>query len=334
VYHSDNTFDREDGMDLNLIVKMKFGAHMYGTATSRSDIDYRGVFLPSKEEVLLGRIPKQISYSSGERASKNTPQDIDVEIYSLHYFISLACGGQIVAMDMLHAPDSCIEVRSHIWETIVRERQRFYTKNLTSFIIYARRQTAKYGIKGSRLNAVAEVLSLLKSEDPTKKLRLLWNKLPRMEYCSEAGTGPDGLRRYQICGKTFQESSPIGYIIPVLEKFLYEYGIRAKDAAENKNIDWKAVSHALRAAFQVREILTRRTITFPLKEADMLIRVKQGKLDYLTEAAPLLESMITEVERLASASDLPETVDTACWDRFICDTLQRELFDKKSREDF
>ncbi len=314
---------------MNLIVRMKFGAHLYGTATSKSDVDHRGVFLPSKEEVLLGRIPKRIGYSSGDTASKNTPQDVDVEIYSLHYFISLACEGQIVALDMLHAPDSVIEVRSGIWSAIVDERRRFYSKNLISFINYARRQTAKYGIKGSRLKAVSEVLNILKSEAPSKRLRSVWDRLPRIEHCHEAEAGPDGLRRYVVCDKMFQESAEIGYIIPVLEKFYDEYGARAMDAAENRNIDWKAVSHALRAAFQVREILTDCTITFPLKEADFLIRVKQGKLDYLTEAAPLLEALIAEVEELASASDLPEIVDTAYWDRFICDALERELFEKK-----
>jgi hypothetical protein len=313
-------------MDLNLIVRMKFGAHLYGTATSKSDVDYRGVFLPSREEVLLGRIPKCRYYSSGATAEKNTPQDVDVEIYSLHHFIALACEGQIAAFDMLHAPDPVIEVRSDIWEAIVDERHRFYTKNLKSFINYARRQTAKYGIKGSRLNAVSEVLHVLKSESPAKKLGSMWEKLPRTDYCNEAEPGPGGIRHYQVCGKVFQESVEIGYIIPVMEKFYDAYGARARQAAENINIDWKAVSHALRAAFQIREILTRRTITFPLKEADFLIRVKEGKLDYLTKVAPLLEALVAEVEELASASDLPEAVDTAYWDRFICDTLERELF--------
>ncbi len=316
-------------MDLNLVVRMKFGAHMYGTATSKSDVDYRGVFLPSREEVLLGRIPKLHAYSSGTSAAKNTPQDIDVEIYSLNYFIALACEGQIVALDMLHAPDSAIEVSSDIWKEIVDQRHRFYTKNLRSLINYARRQTAKYGIKGSRLSAAAEVLNVLKAEPPSKKLRLVWDRLPRMEYCKETEPGPDGIRRYEVCGKIFQETAEIGYIVAVLERFYDEYGARAKEAAENRNIDWKAVSHALRAAFQVREILTSRTITFPLKEVPLLIRVKEGKLDYLTEAAPILEALIAEVEGLAAASDLPETVDTAYWDRFVCDTLERELFGKK-----
>ncbi len=313
-------------MELNLIVKMKFGSHLYGTETSESDVDYKGVFLPSKNEVLLGRIPKCHNYSSGKSSTKNTPGDVDVEIYSLHYFINLACEGQTVALDMLHAPDSAIEASSEIWRAIVRERHRFYTKNLKSFINYARRQASKYGIKGSRLNAVSEVLNVLKSEISTKKLRSIWDKLPQIEHCYTAETDPNGMRQYQVCGKLFQESAEIGYVIPILEKFYNDYGARAKEAAENKNIDWKAISHALRAAFQLKEIFTQRTITFPLKEAAFLLKVKEGKLDYLTEVAPVLEALMSEVEELASVSNLPEKVNTAYWDRFICDTLEHELF--------
>ena len=312
--------------DRKLIVRMKFGAHLYGMATSDSDIDYKGVFLPSKEEILLGRIPKCHFWSTGDRASKNRPGDIDVESYSLHYFIMMACEGQIVALDMLHAPDSLIVESSDIWKFIVLERRRFYTKNLKAFVSYARRQAGKYGIKGSRLNAAATLLGLLKAEDLSRTLGTIWDKLPRNEYCFESGIDPQGLHRYQVCGKQFQESVAIGYVVPVLEKFCEEFGNRARLAAENRDIDWKAVSHALRAAFQIKEILTAATITFPLKEARFLLQVKEGRLDYLTEVAPALESIMAEVEQLAADSALPEAVDRAYWDKFICDTVERELF--------
>ena len=133
---------------MNLIVKMKFGAHLYGTATSDSDDDYKGIFMPTKDEVLLCRIPKSHSHSTGKEESKNTKDDIDFEIYSFHYFIKLACDGQTVAMDMLHAPEEMILQSSNIWKEILKNRHTFYTKNLKSFIDYARRQASKYGIKG------------------------------------------------------------------------------------------------------------------------------------------------------------------------------------------
>ncbi len=311
---------------MKIIVKMIFGAHLYGTATPDSDLDYKGIFLPTKEELLLGRVPKSHNYSTGREESRNTKNDIDIELYSFHYFIKLACDGQTVAMDMLHAPENMILQKSNIWAAIVKNKQKFYTKNLRSFIDYARRQAGKYGIKGSRINAALQVLKILKKEDSSKKMREVWNQLPRVEHCYDVAPAPNGMRQYQVCGKSFQESATIGYVIPIIEKFYNDYGRRAKLAAENKNIDWKAVSHALRAAYQTKEILTENTINFPLRTADFLIKVKQGKLDYLSEVGPVLETLMEEVESLALTSNLPETVDRKFWDQFICQTLERELF--------
>lgn len=305
---------------------MLFGAHLYGTATPQSDLDYKGVFLPTKEEVLLGRIPKSRHYSTGSSACKNTAADTDVELYSLHYFVKLACDGQTVALDMLHAPAEAILESSTIWDTIVRNREKFYTKNIQSFVDYARRQASRYGIKGSRLNATAQVLDILKRENPEQKIRVVWEQLPRTEHCFDREPDANGMRQFQVCGKTFQESASIGCVIPILQKYYDEYGRRAQSASENKNIDWKAVSHALRAAYQVREILTEGTITFPLRAADFLRQVKQGALDYISEVAPVLEGLMDEVETLACTSSLPEKVDRAFWERFICETLERELF--------
>jgi hypothetical protein len=313
---------------MKTVVRMKFGSHLYGTATPESDVDFKGVFLPTKEQVLLGKIPKHYSFSTRKDAgTRNTKDDVDVEFYSLHYFIKLACDGQTVAMDMLHTPEDLIEEKSPVWDVIIGNRHRFYTRNLKSFIDYARRQASKYGIRGSRLNAVRQVLDAVQREDPSAKLHEVWDKLPRSEHCFDVEPDPKGLKMYQVCGKSFPESAAVGYIIPILRKFYDEYGQRAKLAAENKNIDWKAVSHALRAAYQTKEILTEKTITFPLKNASFLMKVKQGQLDYLTEVGPVLESLMEEVEHLARQSDLPERAESAYWNKFICETLEKELFD-------
>ena len=247
-------------------------------------------------------------HSKNSDIKKNKSKDIDYEFYSLHYFIKLACDGQTVAMDMLHAPDEMILHSSKIWEHIIENKNRFYTKNLKSFINYARRQASVFAIKGSRINSTLEVLTVLKKENPEKRMRDIWEKLPRIEHCHDLAPDKNGNRLYQVCGKCLQESSRISYVIPIIEKFLKEYGKRAKLASENKNIDWKAVSHALRVAYQTKEIFTENKITFPLKNADFLLKVKMYKLDYLTEVAPVLESLMDDIEKLMTESLLPDKV--------------------------
>ena len=140
------------------------------------------------------------------------------------------------------------------------------------------------------------------------------------------GKNKDGVPQYQVCGKIFQNTAKIGHVKNILEKFYSNYGNRAKLAAENKGIDWKAISHALRAAYQVKELLTKNTITFPLKEAAFLREVKQGKLDYLKEVAPKLEALMDEVEILSENSTLPEKPDRKFWDRFIIDVVGKNLY--------
>jgi hypothetical protein len=316
---------------MDLIVKMKFGAHLYGTATQASDVDYKGVFAPSREQILLGRIPQSRLFSTGDDVSRNQAGDVDEEIYSLNYFIRMACDGRIVAMDMLHAPPSFWIVQSDTWRRIVGERQRFYSKKLNAFVLYARRQAAKYGIKGSRLHAVANVLALLRRHPAELKLGLVWDELPRTPHCLDMGTDPHGCRLYQVCGKTFQDSVAIGHVTPILEKFYEEYGHRARLAAQNRNIDWKAVSHALRAAYQTREILTLGTIRYPLADASFLKQVKAGRLDYVTVVAPALEQAVDQVEQLLGDSHLPEQPDTAFWEAFICDTLETLRFSARRK---
>lgn len=314
---------------MDLIVKMIFGAHLYGTATDASDMDFRGVFMPSKKAVLLGRIPKCRGFTTGDDLSRNTAEDVDEDVYALHHFIKLACQGQIVAMDMLHAPEALWLEQTPLWRRIVAQRHRFYTKSLKAFSDYAQRQASKYGIKGSRLAAAAQVLKVLKAHTPELRLERIWDRLPRVEHCREAGQDPNGKRLYQVCGKTFQESVTVGYMIPVLEKFYDTYGKRAELAAQNKQIDWKAVSHALRAAIQTREILVHGTIRYPLADAPFLLEVKHGRLDYSREVAPTLEKLVDEVERLLEGSGLPDRADTDYWDDFVCQAVENHHFAKR-----
>ena len=230
--------------DMKLVVRMKFGAHLYGMATSDSDIDYKGVFLPSKEQILLGRIPRCHSYSTGDGVSKNRPGDVDVETYSLHYFITLACEGQMVALDMLHAPDPLIVESSDIWEFYCQgTASGFIQKTLNLSLVMPDDRRANTALKAPVSTPPRLCSGLLKAEDPSRTLRSIWNILPRTEHCFETGFDPQGLRRYQVCGKQFQESAAIGYVAPILEKFCEEYGNRARLAAENRDIDWKAISH-------------------------------------------------------------------------------------------
>src|SRR5690606_20490947 len=87
--------------------------------------------------------------------------DVDTEFYSLPYFIQLACEGDTSALDMLHG-ENLIEDPTGIWDYLVKNRKLFYTKDMKSYVGYARRQVHKYGVKGSRLGSLEAVASAVK----------------------------------------------------------------------------------------------------------------------------------------------------------------------------
>jgi len=313
------------GKRVDKIVKIKFGSHLYGTNTPDSDLDYKGVFMPSEREILLGNIPESLTFNTKTGSGKNTSKDKDEEYYSLHYFLKLAREGETVALDMLHAPYEFCEFFSvegeRIWTILALNKHNLYTKNLKAFLGYCKKQASKYGVKGSRLADAENVFNFLHNENINVKIKDVWDSLPEGENIRKT-VDDKGIRIYEVCGRKIQETVYVSYACEIVKKFYDSYGERAKLAKENKNIDWKAVSHAIRVAYEMKEIYEHGTITFPLKEAVLLRCVKTGLLDYTTEVAPLLERLVDEVEELSSNSHYPESVNGKFWDDFLFDLIK------------
>lgn len=323
------------------IVRMKFGSHLYGTNTEKSDLDIKGIGMPTVKSILLGKIPKDlINTSTGRKSAKNTADDIDIEILSLHQFIKLALEGQTMAMDMLHCPEDMLLEKPHvIWSKLIENRDKFYSKNIHSFIGYAVKQAAKYGIKGSRLSAAREMVKYLSSLNPGIKLKDTdLDKLPKNEYTKIISPGAPGNERkhpdqqmvpiIECCGKKFHATVTAEYAKIGFSKFEQEYGKRAKMAATNEGIDWKAVSHAFRAAYQMRELLTEGTITFPLPGAEYIKKIKYGELNY-NDISPILEDLIEEVKQLKDKSSLPEKPDYNFWEGWLCEIVKTYILSFK-----
>ncbi len=314
---------------MNLIMKCVFGSHLYQLNTPTSDMDYKGIYLPTKDSLLLGNYKKSYSESTGNDKSKNTAEDTDVDIYSLPYFIELACSGDTVALDMLHANNLILPVDSisygsdfwQIWKQLKYNRKMFYTKNMKSYVGYARKQANKYGIKGSRMGAVEMALSALSKLTPNFKLRDVWDGLPTNEFLIKTAmhdkSSAQPLIFYEVCGRKYQDTLLVYQAYDLVNGIYKEYGDRARQAKNDEGVDWKAVSHALRASYQMLGILKDGDFEYPLPQTEFLLKVKTGQLNFVNEVQPVLDEVILEVERLAEISSLPQNVDREYWDNWL-----------------
>jgi hypothetical protein len=129
-------------------------------------------------------------------------------------------------------------------------------------------------------------------------------------------------RFYEVNGKKYADSMRLSEVTNQLISMYTKYGAKAKAAEKNEGIDWKAMSHALRAAYQIRDIYLKGDYTYPLAETEYLRDVKAGKLDFKLDVEPALSDIVDEVELLSDSLDLPEDVNRDFWDGFLIGTYE------------
>lgn len=307
-------------MKHRIIMETEFGSHLYGLSTPNSDRDFKGIVLPTRDEILLGKSSFHLDESTGTKSERNGAGDIDRTFYSLQYFIQLACSGETVAIDMLHAGANNVltvledDQELHtIWKFLVENRHKFYTKSMKSYIGYVRKQAAKYGIKGSRVGELEKIIEFIKGFDANTLVGGVIFPINVFGQWIEY----KGNMYYEFAGSKFQDNLKLKYMLDTLEKIYANYGERSKQAKLNEGVDWKALSHALRAGYQARAIFTNGTFSYPLAETDYLLKVKSGHLDFTTEVEPELDRLVTEVTALSNASSFPDTVNIEYWNSFI-----------------
>ena len=313
---------------MQIIVLITYGSHLYGTATEQSDLDIKGVYLPSARDILLQQVQPVVSQKRTKAfGEKNTAHDIDYELYSPAKFLSLLSQGQMVALDMLYAPESALRQTSPEWKSIQSLAPQILTKQAASFLSYCKMQANKYGMKGARIEAAQRLLGILLEAEgkygssaklsqiaPTLKEFALHNEAFKLGV-QDTLTGGQ-IEYFDIGGKRALFTGSLKTARAVVQNLLEEYGQRARAAALNEGIDWKALSHAVRIGHQALEFLKYQHITFPRPEAEHLLAIKQGKIPF-DQVAQEIEELLTQIEDAKKNSLLLETYDQKIIDDFI-----------------
>lgn len=123
---------------------------------------------------------------------------------------------------------------------------------------------------------------------------------------------------FECCGRQVPFNASVRLAAEMYQRLFHEYGERARQAEANQGIDWKAISHAIRVAYQALDLLGSGEVVFPLRQAPHLLEVKQGKLSY-REVAAELETLIELLTAAQLASSLPETPDLQFMEDMVLD---------------
>lgn len=309
---------------MEFLAKFVHGSHLYQLNTPMSDTDFKGVHMPSLGELMLCDATHHFNWGTDKKgAGKNTKDDVDFECYSIHKWVDLLSKGEMVCFDMLFAPEDCVEYyyqgkvttdpellkNNPVWAIRHHYRDLFVHSDMKAYLGYCRRQASKYGIKGSRLHSLFEVKEVLDGTTINNGDRLhhYVDKLPTNEYLKLEED------HYEVLGKKHQLTIHMEDFCDRVLAEIDKYGNRAIQAEKNEGVDWKAVSHAFRAGYQIQSMLFtgEMFVVLPDDIREYILKVKKGELDWATEVKPELEKLMDVVELIAKENplQLQERVD-------------------------
>ncbi len=288
-----------------------FGSTLYGTEIDgKSDIDIRGIFLPTLESLALNEASHSIHYTTGTSDSRNSCGDVDIDLWSAQYWLQkLLPGGDTGAIDVLFSPSNpnCTLFRDPRLDAVFASPIKFVdAANGQACAEYSLGQAKKYGIKGSRLGALkkaAKCAYALCGKACSGRLSEYAERI--VEECADDRfcrvEDVHGSPMLFLCGKWHVLTTGMEEFMRRLNLELSRYGQRAADAESNNGIDWKAISHAVRAIRQSEELLVSGRITFPLACREELKRIKTGQVSW-EEAECIILNGLASLEEIRASS--------------------------------
>lgn len=308
------------------IVRMVSGSRVYGTTTPDSDTDIKYVFVPSVYDIIMQRAPNQHQTKTNNKVNqKNTKDDIDIEGFSLQFFLNLVARGQTLAIEMLFTPEEFIIHKTPTWEFIIGNRNKLVTSKLSSFVGYCRTQFAKYCLKSERLKAVNDVVDFLSGCNQKQKIEDVICQIQELTIIHKGIVIVDTQKSVLIvCDRQAQFGLKIDSALAIYKKVQQTYGDRSIASMKNNSTDLKALYHAVRLAKEAEELISTGFLTFPRPDADLLLKIRKGEVS-IDEASELIDDSLTKIEKASENACLPSEPNINFINDFVFNTHLEQI---------
>ena len=330
--------DFEEKYNYKVIYITQYGSKLYGTDNPNSDTDYKGVYIPSKASVLLKRDIEHYNFNSNNSNTKNSKDDIDLQLFSVYKWFSLLKKGETGAMDILFSlfrEDTQVFNDPKFTSLIKQNYKSFYNKNLHSFLGYCVGQSKVYNVRGERFNELhlfVEYFNELAKEQGANKLESMYplveelftkQKYKYIKFVSAptsrgSGEAKEGVY-IEVLGKRFLGTVTIQYFSEKITEMEEQFGNRARASA--KGVDFKALSHAVRVIDEVEELIDDEFITFPLKNRVYVTSVKEGN-EALEDVMNYIDQKLNVVQAKLENSSLAERSDEAFMNELLLEWVE------------
>ncbi len=309
-----------------LLYLARSGSQLFGTATPNSDLDIKGIFLPSRESLYLQTAPQQFTRNTNNSGSglKNSSDDVDVTVWSLQFWLKLVLRGDINAVSLLFShtnPSAVLDGTDAAFEARLRDLDatRLLSRQLSGMMGFAYAQAVRYTDRGKHLRAVRVAIDhleratdgLIRDVAPTILLDIADHRLA-FERISDASQ-----RQLVILEKAFDFSARASWALEPLRELERGYGKRSR-AAMDAGVDFKAFSHSLRVLEEIRQLHLTGRVTYPHEPvfAAVMRDTKLGVYGY-ERLVELLDEKLAAARAAEALSVLPEKPEREYADAFL-----------------
>ncbi len=307
-----------------LVYLSKSGSYLFGSNTPKSDLDVKGLFLPSRSSLYLQNAPQQFSQNTNNSNAKNSSEDVDVTVWSVQFWLKLLSKGDINAVSLLFShtnPTAILEgTDAGFLERLkALDPTKLLSRNLSGMMGFAYNQAIKYTAKGRHLHAVQTAISILTQASKGVIADVADVIVTQIadESMARVQVGSKGIRQLVLLEKMFDFTATTAWALAPLQEVEARYGRRAKLALE-AGVDFKAFSHSLRVLEEIRLLHSFGRISYPHTGdfAELMMDAKMGILEYevLVEQ---LDRKLEEARDSESSSVLPETLDPSYAEAFL-----------------
>ncbi len=321
--------------DFVLIFKAVCGSRLYGTNTSESDYDIRGVFIPSTDYIFGLKKVEQLE------DNKNGNDNV---CYEIRKFVKLAadCNPNIIELLFIN-PDNvnCLKF-TDIWSEIYNNSHLFVSKKARwTFYGYVNSQLKRiehhrnwllnpptkkpvrsdFGLPDKELISSGQIkcFNLILSEYLKKILNPFKNQIEELEKYYDMPKVVQNIDdKYLHAISTVIDASD-NFIEAVYKEKAYNSALKYWNQyinwQKNRNpiraelekkygYDCKHASNLVRLVYEAEELLMNGYITFPRPEADLLVDIRNGLWSY-NELIDFSEKIYEKFNILYEKSPLP-----------------------------
>jgi predicted nucleotidyltransferase len=337
---------------MTTLFKAIVGSQAYGTNTENSDVDYKGVYAQSIEELIGFHYREQIDVTKDEC------------YYEVRRYLQLLQSANPTMLELLFMPDDCVVEKHPAFQLIIDQRDKFLTqKCLYSFGGYAIAQIKKakglqkkmnwehtqvsrktpydfcYVYENGKTISLLEYLSLHQLAEKQCGLvalnhfkdcfSLYYDDTNTLNYHGIINQNSNSLCLSSVAKtekpRTILSYNQDGYSTHCREYNQYNDWLANRNTqryvdvnAHGQQIDGKNLLHCRRLLDIAMEIATEGTIHVRRPNAQALLKIRHGEI----ELNAFMEKATSEIEALTqlfATSNLPKDVDFAFVNALLLD---------------